>query len=102
MNALSLLLLYTTHVVAAIMDLLPTPLATTASAFMIGNIFGVCLFPGTVLFGCFRIAGFDWLVPALAVIYVVGVLGLDTQHLKPVPDAWLVKGKHMNLSLIHI
>jgi len=97
MNPLSLLLLYSTHVVAAIMGLLPPPLATTASAFMIGNIFGVAVFPGTILYCCFRIVGLSWLVTPLSVIYIIGVLGFDPQYLKPVPDAFLVKqGNNMN------
>ena len=44
-------------------------------------------------YAAFYLAGLSWLVPPLAVIYVVGVLGLDKQHLKPVPTERLVKTK---------
>ena len=43
MNPLSTCILYVTHIIAAVLDLLPPPLATTMSAFMIGNLFGIAV-----------------------------------------------------------
>ena len=100
-NPLSLALLWVMHGIAALLHLiLPAAAEQTVSAFMIGNVFGVGLFPALVIWAAFKVfpgpqLGISWTYTLVLISYLTLIWCLDMQHLKPVtvdryrPITWL-------------
>lgn len=84
-NPLSQLLLFFMSLITAILHiLLPARMEQTVSAFMIGNVFGIALFPFCTIYLLSRALGLSWILPGVFALYLSWIWFLDHQHLTPV------------------